>query len=75
MKNLVLITQVGISLITPILLGLFLGSLVDKWVGTKLFFSIVIMLMGIAAGFINTYKLIMKLNPKKEGLKKDERHK
>lgn len=72
MKNLVLITQVGISLLTPILLGFWIGSLLDKWIGTDWIFSIIIMIFGVIAGFINTYKLITKLNPVEEGKDKDD---
>lgn len=67
MKNIVLFTQVGISLIVPIVFGAVVGSYVDEWIGTKWFFAIVMIILGIAAGFLNTYKLIMKLNATEKG--------
>lgn len=57
LKNLALISQVGLSIITPILLGVFLGQLVDKKVGTNGVFSIIFIIIGAAAGFLNLLKL------------------
>lgn len=62
MKNLVLITQLGISLITPILLGLWIGAQIDKWLKLNGIFSIILMLIGVISGFLNAYKLIIKTN-------------
>lgn len=68
MQNIVLITQVGISMVVPPLLGLYLGSLLDKWLGTKYLFAIILMVCGVAAAFMNTYKLIMAaMKEKKKG--------
>lgn len=67
MKNLVLITQVGINLATPIILGVVFGGLIDRWIGTGWIFSIIFLLLGIGAGYYNTYKLIMSLNKPKDG--------
>ena len=73
MKNLVLITQVGIDMVVPIFLGLLLGSLLDKWIGTKWIFSIILLIMGVAAGFLSAYKRIMELNKEKNKDKEEKR--
>lgn len=79
MKNIVLITQVGISVISPILLGLWIGTKLDKWLGTKYIFSIIMLILGIASGFLQAYKLINKTTNKNskskthENFKKDKR--
>lgn len=57
LKNLALITQVGLSIITPILLGVYLGMFIDKKVGSKGVFAIIFMLIGAGAGFLNIFKL------------------
>lgn len=57
LKNLALISQVGISIITPILLGVFLGQFIDKKIGTNGVFSITFIIVGAAAGFLNIFKL------------------
>ena len=80
MKNIVLITQVGISIISPILLGLWIGTKLDKWLDTKYVFSIILIILGIASGFLQAYKLIIKAtnNNSKSNLdrniKNDKRH-
>lgn len=80
MKNIVLITQVGLSVISSILLGLWIGIKLDKWLDTKYIFSIMMILLGIASGFLQAYKLINKAtnnNSKSnldETIKKDRRH-
>lgn len=66
MKALVLITQVGINLATPIVLCALLGSWIDKRVGTKWIFSVIFILLGIASGFLSTYRLIMAFNKSKK---------
>lgn len=57
LQNLALITQVGLSVITPILLGVYLGQFMDKKVGTKGVFSIIFIVLGAGAGFMNIFKL------------------
>lgn len=80
MKNIVLITQVGLSIVSSILLGLWIGTKLDKWLGTKYIFSIIMIFLGIASGFLQAYKLINKAsnsNSKSnldENIKKDKRH-
>lgn len=56
-KNLTLISQIGLSAITPILLGVFLGQFIDKKVGTNGVFSILFIILGAGGGFMNIFKL------------------
>ena len=57
LANLALITQVGLSIITPILLGVYLGMFIDKKIGTNGVFAISFIIIGAAAGFLNIFKL------------------
>lgn len=66
MKALVLVSQVGINLVTPIVLCALLGSWIDKKAGTKWIFSVIFILLGIASGFLNAYRLIMSVNKSNE---------
>ena len=59
-KNLALITQVGLSIVTPILLGVYLGDLLDKKLNTNGIFTLILILLGAGAGFLNLFKLIDK---------------
>lgn len=56
-KNLTLISQIGLSVITPILFGVFLGQFIDKKVGTNGIFSLIFILLGTGGGFMNIFKL------------------
>lgn len=62
MKNLVLLSQLAISLVSPIFLGLFIGIQIDNYFGLGHIFTIILMLLGVISGFINSYKLITSLN-------------
>nr|WP_237722265.1 AtpZ/AtpI family protein [Keratinibaculum paraultunense] len=59
-KNLVFITQVGLSIIAPILLGVYLGDLLDKKLNKDMIFKLIFILIGAGAGFLNLFKLIDK---------------
>lgn len=66
-----LLSQVGISMLVPIFMMVWLGSWVDQHFSTQ-FFPLFI-LLGIGAGFRNTYLLIMgAAGRKKEEKKGDE---
>lgn len=57
LKNVALITQLGISMITPIFLGVFIGSWIDKKVGTDGIFMLIFLFIGVGGGFVNLFKL------------------
>ena len=57
LKNLALISQIGISMITPIFLGMFIGGWIDKRAKTQGVFMIIFMVFGIGAGFMNVLKI------------------
>lgn len=54
MKGLAMVTQIGISMMTPILLCIFIGYQLDKHFQTKYWF-IVFMVLGILSAFRNVY--------------------
>lgn len=57
LRNLALISQIGISMIAPILVGVYLGQFIDRKVGTKGIFTIVLIIIGVGGGFVNLFKL------------------
>lgn len=63
-RTLALITQVGISMLVPIFLMVFLGRWLDHKFGTGLFLPFLI--IGIAAGFRNVYHLTIHANDDEE---------
>lgn len=59
-KALLMISQIGISMIVPIFLAAFIGNWLDAKFGTGFFF-LIFLLLGILAAFRNIYKLTKPL--------------
>ncbi len=57
LRNIALITQIGFSMITPILVGVYVGQFIDKKVGTNGIFTIILIIIGVGGGFVNLFKL------------------
>ena len=57
LNNVALITQIGISMITPILLGVFIGGWIDKWAKTDGVFMLILVIIGAGGGFVNLFKI------------------
>ena len=57
LRNLALISQVGFSMIAPILVGVYLGQFIDKKVGTNGVFTIILIIIGVGGSFVNLFKL------------------
>lgn len=62
MKNFVLLSQLAISLVTPIFLGLFIGMGLDNFLNLNHIFTLFLLICGVISGFINAYKLIISIN-------------
>lgn len=59
-ENLVLVTQIGIMMVVPIMLSLFIGRWLDDKLGTENVFLFVFIIIGVIASFINLYKIAMR---------------
>ncbi|MCR5517300.1 MAG: AtpZ/AtpI family protein [Lachnospiraceae bacterium] len=57
-KMLSLITQIGISMMTPIFLCIFVGYKIDEHFNTS--FTIIFLILGFLAGIRNCYILLKK---------------
>lgn len=55
-RAVLMITQIGISMLAPIFLGAFIGAQMDRWLATGFFF-VVFLVIGILAAFRNVYYL------------------
>lgn len=55
-KAVLMISQIGISMIVPIFLGAYIGYKLDQWLGTSFLF-LAFLAFGIAAAFRNIYIL------------------
>jgi F0F1-type ATP synthase assembly protein I len=56
-KALSLITQISLSMLTPILMCLFIGVFLDKLAGTSPLFLLIFILLGIGGGFRSVYMI------------------
>ena len=64
-SGLYLLSHLGYAGITPILLGVFLGGLLDKKVGTDGIFMTVFIIIGSGAGILNLYKTASEYSKRK----------
>jgi len=60
LANFALVSQIGITMVIPIVLGVWLGGKLDNKLGTKGLFLIVFISLGVASGFRNVYFLVYK---------------
>lgn len=60
LKALALLSQVGITIIVPIIGGVWLGNYIDKLLGTNILCLALGTVLGVTVGFRNAYQLIMK---------------
>ncbi|HAX73918.1 MAG TPA: hypothetical protein DCY20_10385 [Firmicutes bacterium] len=62
MKALSLLTQVGISMIANIFVGLFIGKFLDGWLNTSPLFLLIFIFVGVASGIKSVYILITRID-------------
>ena len=55
-----LVMQLGLTIVITILVGLGIGLLLDRLLGLKGIFTLLFLLIGIGAAFMNAYKEIMR---------------
>jgi ATP synthase protein I len=58
------LSTVGLSLVLAIVMGFGGGYLLDRWLGTTPWLTMLGFLVGIAAGFVNVYRVMQLANPK-----------
>ena len=54
-RNLALLSSMGISSVLAVVIGVWFGMTLDRWLGTKPWFFFNFLFFGIAAGFKNIY--------------------
>lgn len=70
-RNLAMITQIGLNMLAPIVLCVFIGSWLDEKFGWCT--VIPLLILGILAGCRNCYLLLQQLIPKDKKPKEKER--
>lgn len=64
--SLVMISQLGLTTVTPIVLGAVAGHWLDGKFGTGIIFFLILLCLGIAGGLISAYRQIMTVVKPKE---------
>jgi F0F1-type ATP synthase assembly protein I len=59
-KKLYLLGTVGIQLAVSIIIGFLIGLGLDRWLDTRPLFMLLFIFFGVAAGFLNIYRVAMK---------------
>ncbi len=54
-------TTIGLHLVAATFIGLAVGYYLDKWLGTKPWLTIVMLILGVAAGFKNVYEEVQRI--------------
>ena len=54
--------RAGAELLVPILVACFIGYQLDGWLETKPIFLIIMLLLGMGAGFLNVYKITVAID-------------
>lgn len=62
-----LLTQFGITMVAAILVGFFVGHYIDRWLRTGILMTIIFLIFGVVAGFLNVYRMIKRLEDTKKG--------
>ena len=60
-EQLVLVSQLGLTMVGSIGLGFAIGYFLDKWLGTRGIFLILFILLGIVGGGYTVYRQIREL--------------
>jgi len=61
MRALAVLSQIGITIIMCVAVGIFLGLMLDRWLGTSPWLLIVFTLLGIIAAFKSIFDFAKKI--------------
>ncbi|MEQ8388692.1 MAG: AtpZ/AtpI family protein [Alphaproteobacteria bacterium] len=61
MTGLGMAVRVGVDLVAGLIVGVAIGVLLDRWLGTGPWLLVVFFVLGAAAGFVNVYRTVRNL--------------
>ncbi len=59
-KKLYILGTTGVQLVVSILIGFGIGLTLDRWLGSAPWFMLLFIIFGVAAGFLNIYRVATK---------------
>jgi F0F1-type ATP synthase assembly protein I len=54
-------TQIGAIMVVSVSLGIYLGRLIDLYLGTQILFTMILLVAGAAGGIVSVYRLVQGL--------------
>ena len=54
------LSSIGMTLVAATVIGLGAGYYADRWLGTKPWLTVIGLILGIAAGFVNLFRSVNK---------------
>ena len=66
------LSTVGIALVVSTVIGFYIGKKLDEFFGTDPWLTILFLLFGIAAGFINLFRTALRTGRIMDGKEKEE---
>jgi F0F1-type ATP synthase assembly protein I len=57
------LSTVGLSFVFALGMGFWLGTVLDRWFGTRPLFTIACFFLGLAAGILNVYRIVSQAYP------------
>jgi len=60
-ENLSIVMQIGLTMAGCIVFCLFIGMLLDRWMGTKGIFITLFIILGVIGGGVTVYRQIMEI--------------
>ncbi len=67
LKYLGFLTQLGITIIASIFVGVIVGYYLDRVFHSGFIMTIIFLIFGVIAGFLNVYRMINNMEGKKKG--------
>lgn len=58
-ENLVLVSQLGLTMVGSILFCFLIGLYLDRWLGTRGLFIVIFILLGVFGGGVTVYRRIL----------------
>lgn len=68
-ENIVLVSQLGLTMVGCIGFCFFIGLYLDRWLGTKGVFIIIFILLGVFGGGVTIYRQIVAMTESETGSK------
>jgi len=59
-RKLAEVSSIGLILPSSIVVGLFFGTMLDKWLGTHPWMLLTFLILGVVSGFLNLFRAIRK---------------